>query len=55
MHYVSGNHMCTYYRSLATWVGTHFGEEVHIDEPRCMKRGDHECQIHVRFTKAVPA
>lgn len=51
MHYVSHNHMCTFYRSLATWVGEHFGETVLIDEPHCQKRGDHECEIHLRYSK----
>lgn len=56
MHYRSPNKMCTYYRSLATWVGDHFGEDTEIHEPRCLKRGDSECEIHVRFTpKGAPA
>ena len=52
MHYVSVNQLCTFYRSLATWVSEQFGETVTIDEPRCMKRGDAECEIHLRFAKA---
>ncbi len=51
MHYVSVNHMCTFYRSLATWVGEHFNEQLSINEPRCMKQGHHECEIHVQYTK----
>jgi hypothetical protein len=50
MHYVSYNKMCTFYRSLATWAGEHFGETVTIDEPRCMKRGDAECEIHLHYS-----
>lgn len=53
MHYASPNHMCTLYRSLATWVGDHFGEQVSINEPRCMKTGHHECEIHVQYTKSA--
>lgn len=51
MHYVSPNQLCTFYRSLATWAGEHFGETVTIQEPRCMKKGDSECEIHLQYTK----
>lgn len=49
VHYVSPNQLCAFYRSLAQWVADLFGEEIEIIEPKCMHRGDHECEIHVRY------
>lgn len=49
MHYGSSNHMCTYYRALAEWVAEQYGTPITIEEPLCMKRGDHECEIHVKY------
>lgn len=51
MHYVSPNHLCTFYRSLATWAGEQFGETLTIHEPRCLKNGDGECEIHLQYAK----
>jgi len=48
VHYVSPNRHCTLYRGLALWVADYFKETVEITEPRCMKRGDPECEIHIR-------
>jgi hypothetical protein len=50
MHYRSPNQMCTFYRSLATFVAQYHGETVTIDELRCMKRGDDECELHLDFS-----
>jgi hypothetical protein len=50
MHYRSANHMCTFYRSLATFVAQYFGETVTINEPGCMKHGADECEIHLDFS-----
>lgn len=49
MHYISPNQLCTFYRSLATWSAEKFHEVIQISEPRCMKRGDAECEIHIRY------
>jgi hypothetical protein len=49
MHYNSPNHLCTYYRALADWVAEQYETPIEIEEPLCMKRGDHECEIHVRY------
>lgn len=50
MHYRSPNQMCTFYRSLATFVAQHYGETVTIEEPCCMKHGADECEIHLDFS-----
>ncbi len=49
MHYTSPNQLCTFYRSLATWAAEKFDEAIEISEPRCVKRGDAECEIHVHY------
>lgn len=49
VHYVSPNQLCAFYRSLAQWVADLFNEDIEIIEPKCMHRGDHECEIHVRY------
>lgn len=48
-HYRSPNLLCGLYRALAQAVLDHYGERAAIDEPRCLKRGDAECEIHVRW------
>ncbi len=51
-HYVSPNRHCTLYRGLAEWVAGYYRERIEIDEPRCQKRGDPECEIHVKYVGA---
>jgi hypothetical protein len=51
MHYVSPNQLCGFYRSLATWAGEKFGENLIIHEPHCMRKGDAECEIHLHYSK----
>jgi hypothetical protein len=48
-HYVSPNRHCTLYRGLAHWVADYYQERIEIFEPRCLKRGDPECEIHVKY------
>ncbi len=50
-HYRSPNRLCALYKSLARWMFRHYGDEATIDEPRCMHRGDDECEIHVTWTR----
>lgn len=49
MHYSSPNKLCVFYKSLAQWVADHFNENIEITETTCMKHGNHECEIHVRY------
>ena len=51
-HYVSPNRHCTLYRGLAEWVSEYYRERIEIREPRCLKRGDPECEIHVKYLGA---
>ena len=51
-HYTSPNRHCTLYRGLAEWVAEYYRERIEIQEPRCQKRGDPECEIHVKHLGA---
>jgi len=50
-HYRSPNRLCGLYKSLARWMFEHYGDEATIEEPKCMLRGDDECELHVVWTK----
>ena len=47
MHYRSPNQLCGLYQALARWIINHYGDEATIEETRCLKKGDPECEIHV--------
>jgi hypothetical protein len=46
-HYRSPNRLCSLYKSLARWMFRHYGDQASIEEPKCMLRGDEECELHV--------
>jgi len=46
--YRSARRMCAVAKGIAKGFAKHFGEQVEIDEPRCMTRGDDSCEIAVR-------
>jgi hypothetical protein len=50
VHYRSPNVMCDMYRAIAQHVFRHYEDNGTIDEPRCMKRGDEECEIRIRWS-----
>jgi hypothetical protein len=50
VHYRSPNRLCDMYKAIAQLVFEHYGDTATIDEPRCMKRGDAECELRVRWT-----
>src|SRR5262249_30622187 len=52
-HYRSPNKLCTMYKALARWMFRHYGDHAAIEEPRCMKKGDAECEIHVIWQKTA--
>ena len=52
-HYRSPNRLCSLYKALARWMFKHYGDQAVIQEPRCMKRGDTECEIHVIWQTAA--
>lgn len=51
-HYRSPNQLCGLYKELARWVLAHYREQATIQETRCTRRGDPECEIHVRWPGA---
>jgi hypothetical protein len=50
-HYRSPNKLCKLYRALGRWMADYYGDEIEFDEPKCLHRGDEECEIHVRWTR----
>jgi hypothetical protein len=49
VHYRSPNGLCDMYKAIAERVFRHYREQATIDEPNCMKRGDSECQLRIRW------
>jgi len=52
-HYRSPNRHCYLYISLAREVLKLYGEEAQIEEPRCLKRGDSECEIWISWPPQI--
>jgi hypothetical protein len=52
-HYRSPNRHCHLYVSLAREVLLLYGEEATIEEPKCVKRGDLECEIWISWSPQV--
>jgi hypothetical protein len=50
VHYRSPNHLCEMYKAIAQHVFKHFREKATIDEPKCMNRGDDECELRIRWS-----
>lgn len=48
-HYRSPNRHCHLYISLAREVLRLYGEQAVIEELKCVKRGDHECEIWISW------
>jgi hypothetical protein len=49
VHYRSPNYLCDMYKAIARRVFQHYHDVATIDEPRCMKRGDAECELRLRW------
>jgi hypothetical protein len=49
VHYRSPNHLCDMYKSIAERVFRHYEDKATIAEPKCMKRGDVECELRIRW------
>ena len=49
-HSRSENKLCGLYKALARWILDHYGDTATIEETRCLKQGDPECEIHIRWS-----
>src|SRR5262249_36420844 len=49
VHYRSPNRLCDMYKAIAQHVFRHYRDEATIDEVRCMKSGDEECEMRIRW------
>jgi hypothetical protein len=50
VHYRSPNLLCDMYKAIAQHVFRHYKDEATIAEPNCMKRGDAECELRIRWS-----
>ena len=48
MRYHSARRMCAFAEGLIEGAAAHFHQDVSLDQPTCMLRGDDECTIEVR-------
>jgi predicted hydrocarbon binding protein len=46
--YDSARRLCGFAKGIVRGLARHFGENVTLDEPSCMRRGDAACRLHVR-------
>jgi len=49
VHYRSANQLCEMYKAIAEYVVRHYKEQATIDERKCVKRGDTECEFRIRW------
>jgi Haem-NO-binding len=50
MGYSSARKLCAFAEGLLLGAGDVFGEEVAINQPKCMNRGDEQCRLEIRVT-----
>jgi hypothetical protein len=50
VHYRSPNRLCDMYKAIAKHVFEHYRDNATIDETACMKRGDAECELRIRWS-----
>ncbi|CEK12049.1 heme NO-binding domain-containing protein [Legionella hackeliae] len=50
-HYRSPNRLCGLYKALARWVVDYYHDEASIEEKKCLKLGNDECEIHIQWTE----
>ena len=51
MTYTSARRLCSFAEGLIEGAAQHFGEELKIERPRCMKRGDLECELRITLRR----
>lgn len=50
-HYRSPNKLCGLYKALAQWVVAYYEDKASVEEKKCLKLGDDECEIHIKWTR----
>jgi Haem-NO-binding len=50
VHYRSPSQMCEMYKAIAQRVFRHYQDIATINEPRCVKRGNIECEFRIRWS-----
>ncbi len=50
-HYRSPNKLCSLYIVLAKWILNYYHDVALIEEKKCMKSGQDECEIHIQWTQ----
>ena len=53
MGYRSPRKLCAFAEGLIEGAAAHYGEQVEIDQPRCMLRGDAKCLLRVRLSQGA--
>jgi hypothetical protein len=51
MGYRSPRKLCSFAEGLLLGAADHYGEQVTIEQPSCMKRGDDQCVIEITFAQ----
>ena len=51
MGYKSERKLCMFGEGLIEGAAAHFGEEVSIEQPSCMNRGDSRCVLEISFSR----
>jgi predicted hydrocarbon binding protein len=51
MHYRSPRKLCALAEGFIEATAAHFAEELSLDQPECMKRGDDKCVLRVSVKK----
>ena len=49
MGYRSPRKLCSFAEGLLLGAADHYGEQLTIEQPRCMKRGDDQCVLEIAF------
>ncbi|MEQ9618314.1 MAG: heme NO-binding domain-containing protein [Deltaproteobacteria bacterium] len=51
MGYSSARRLCAFAEGLIEGAAAHYGEDVIIEQPKCMNRGDEKCILRISFRK----
>lgn len=51
MGYKSARKFCSFAEGLIEGAAAHYGEEVAIEQPKCMHRGDEKCLLKISFRR----